>query len=319
MFTRTNSRALYGNHARFDAGTFMTEDAIRTAAPSVFAVTKHDSRSDRFAPIPTIEILRGLAREGFHVVGARQNVARTEDKREFTKHLLRIRRFGTAGSGNIDRYEVGGTVCEMYLQNANDGTSAYNLSAALFRIQCLNSLTMKLATLDEVKVYHSGNSERVMSKVIDGTFRVLDNSTLALEAPRQWSTINLDGDEQRLFADAAALVRWGATEEPASDAETAVTTYNPLGLLAARRTEDRGNDLWTTFNRVQENAIRGGVAGKTLQTDGNVRRATSRPVKAIDTDIKINKRLFDLADAFAQLKGAKTISGADPRNLMMAA
>lgn len=313
MFNRNH---IYGGNARFDANTFMTEDAIRAVAPSVFAVTKHDSRSERFAPIPTIEILRALSKEGFQVVGARQNVARIEGKAAYTKHLLRIRRFG----GDVQAYEVGGTVCEMYLQNANDGTSAYNLSAALFRIQCLNSLTMKLATLDEVKIYHSGNAERVMGKVIEGTYRVLDNSTLALEAPRQWSGINLDGDEQRLFADAAALVRWGVpTEDEASDAEgAAVTTYNPLGLLTTRRTEDRSNDLWTTFNRVQENAIRGGVAGRTLQTDGNVRRATSRPVKAIDSDIKINKRLFDLADAFAQLKGAKTITGADPKALLAA-
>ena len=318
MFNRNNRTAapIYGGTARFDANRYMTEDEIRAVAPSVFAVTKHDSRSERFAPIPTIEILRGLAKEGFHVVGARQNVARTEDKREFTKHLLRIRRFGA----DVRQYEVGGTVVEMYLQNANDGTSAYNLSAALFRIQCLNSLTMKLATLDDVKVYHSGKSERVMANVIDGTFRVLDNSVAALEAPRQWSTINLDDAEQKMIADAAALVRWGAAEEPASDAEpAAVTTYNPLGLLTARRPEDRSNDLWTTFNRVQENAIRGGVGGRTLRRDGQVARATSRPVKAIDTDIKINKRLFDLADAFAQLKGAKTITGADPTKVAMAA
>lgn len=311
---RTNS--LYGGNARFDSNAFMTEDQIRAVAPSVFAVAKHESRSERFAPIPTIEILRGLAKEGFQVVGARQNVARIPGKADFTKHLLRIRRFG----GDLTPYKVGDTVCEMYLQNANDGTSAYNLDSALFRIACLNSLTMKLATLDAVKVYHSGNAERVMAKVIEGTYRVIDNSTHALEAPRNWSTISLDNDEQRLFADAAALVRWGVAEEQDSEAEpAAVTTYNPLGLLTARRHEDRSNDLWTTFNRVQENAIRGGVTGRTLQATGNVRRATSRPVKAIDTDIKINKRLFDLADAFAQLKGAKTISGADPKAVLMAA
>lgn len=309
------SQTIYGGHARFDANSFMSEDEIRTVAPSVFAVTKHDSRSERFAPIPTIEILRGLAKEGFQVVGARQNVARIEGKQFYTKHLLRLRRF----AGDLTKYSVGDTICEMFLQNANDGTSAYNLDSALFRIACLNSMTMKLKSLDSVKVYHSGNVERVMGKVIEGTYRVLDNSTLALEAPRQWSGIELDNDEQRLFADAAALVRWGAPADEESDTEAAVTTYNPLGLLAAKRTEDRANNLWTLFNRVQENAIRGGVTGRTLGTNGNIRRASSRPVKAIDTDIKINRRLFDLADAFAQLKGAQSISGADPKAVLMAA
>jgi hypothetical protein len=306
---------LYGNLARFDANAYMTEDAIHAVAPSVFAVTKHDSRSDRFAPIPTIEILRGLAKEGFHVVGARQGVVRIPGKENFTKHLLRLRRFG----GDVTSYAVGDTVCEMYLQNANDGTSAYNLDSSLFRIACLNSMTMKLKSLDAVKVYHSGNAERVMGKVIEGTYRVLDSTQAALEAPRQWSQIQLDQAETELLAQASALVRWGAPADEESETETAVTTYNPRGLLAARRPEDRGNDLWTTFNRIQENAIRGGVVGRTLQVGGNIRRATSRPVSAIDSDIKINKRLFDLADAFAQLKGAATITGADPKAVMMAA
>src|SRR5262245_3330752 len=69
----------------------LSEERLRELAPSIFATSAHDSRSDRFAPIPTIEIVRGLAREGFSVVGARQARAKDDSRRDYTKHLLRIR------------------------------------------------------------------------------------------------------------------------------------------------------------------------------------------------------------------------------------
>ena len=36
------------------------EEQMRTVAPSIFATGKHQSRSERYAYIPTIDVLRGL-------------------------------------------------------------------------------------------------------------------------------------------------------------------------------------------------------------------------------------------------------------------
>jgi len=45
-----------------------------------------------------------------------------------------------------------------------------------------------------------------------------------------------------------------------ADADGVKTTpINPEQLLEARCAADQGNDLWLTFNRVQENVIRGGL------------------------------------------------------------
>ncbi|GLU27315.1 hypothetical protein [Brucella sp. NBRC 12950] len=51
----------------------MREDEMLKTALSVFALTAHESRSHRFQPIPTIEILRALTKEGFVPVGAKQS------------------------------------------------------------------------------------------------------------------------------------------------------------------------------------------------------------------------------------------------------
>jgi hypothetical protein len=283
-------RTVYAHSARFDHATALTEDNMRQLAPSIFATTAHVSRSERFKPIPTIEVLRGLQREGFSVVGAKQSVARMDDRRDYTKHMVRLRRLD-----ENSKYQVGDTVFEILLKNANDGTAAYDLLAGLFRIRCLNSLVSQTDDMESLRVRHSGDVEH---KVIEGTYRVLDTAQQSLTAPQDWPQITLDRDEQQVFAEAAHTLRF-------ADAKGHVETpIKPQQLLIARRTADQSNDLWTTFNRVQENVIKGGLTAMGYDTNNRPRRTTTRTVNGIDQDVKLNRALFTLAAKMAELKQA---------------
>ncbi|QIB41641.1 DUF945 domain-containing protein (plasmid) [Rhizobium oryzihabitans] len=282
---------VYTSTARFDTGRALTEDELRKLAPSIFAKTAHESRSERFQPIPTIEVLRGLEKEGFVAVGAKQSSSRTESKADYTKHLIRLRRID---DGKI--YSVGDTVCEILLKNANDGSSAYELMAGLFRVRCLNSLVTQTGTIEEIKVRHSGD---VQAKVIDGTYTVLKAAENALAAPQDWSTLRLNSDEKEILAQSAHMLRFG-------DADGAVTTpIQPAQLLKQRRADDVSDDLWTTWNVVQENAIKGGLRAFGRDDLGRPRRVKSRAVTGIDQDIKLNKALWHLGAEMAKLKGAR--------------
>ncbi|TYC59792.1 DUF945 domain-containing protein [Rhodobacterales bacterium] len=285
------STSVYAATARFDSARALGEDEMRRLAPSIFATTAHNSRSDRFQPIATIEVLRALMDEGFMPVGVKQSQPRDTSKQEFTKHLIRLRRLD-----HDAKFSVGDTVCEILLKNANDGTSAYDIMAGLFRIRCMNSLVAQTSTLDSVKVRHSGD---VSGKVIDGTFRVMKEAEKALAAPADWSGLMLDRDEKQILAEAAHIARFGNSE-----GDTA-THIKPDQLLRIRRTGDRGNDLWTTFNVVQENAIRGGLQTRFRDENGRIRRTSSRAVKGIDQDVKLNKALWTLTEKMAELKGLK--------------
>jgi hypothetical protein len=259
---------MYTQTARFDTGRALTEDEMHRMAPSIFATSAHESRSERFRPIPTIEIVRGLAKEGFSVVGARQSVTRIPDKAPFTKHLLRIRKLDST-------HKVGDTVMEMLLKNANDGTAAYDLMAGLFRICCLNSLVAQKDTIDTLKVRHSGD---VMGKVIEGTYRVMTAAESVMAAPQDWGQMNLAYDDRP-------------------------STVRPTELLSRRRSEDLRNDLWTTFNVVQENALKGGLRGVSVNAETGVRRRqTTRAVTGIDQDVRLNKALWLLGERMAELK-----------------
>lgn len=67
--------------------------------------------------------------------------------------------------------------------------------------------------------------------------------------------------------------------------------------LAPRRFEDRRDDMWTTFNRVQENMMKGGLRGR----NRSGRTTTTCPVNGIDQSVKLNRALWVLAEEL--LKG----------------
>lgn len=277
--------------ARFDTGRALSEDELFERAPSIFATQAHESRSERFAPIATIDALRALGREGFVPVGARQCVTRDESRQAFTKHLIRLRH--KDWQSNPHRYQVGDTICEILLKNANDGTCQYDLMAGLFRICCLNSLVAQTGEVESVKVRHSGD---VTGKVIEGTYRVLESATKALAAPETWSQIMLPPPVQQAFAEGARVIRFGDAE---GKVDTPITADH---LLQARRIEDTRRDLWTTFNRVQENCIKGGLSARRERQLGEIRgrRVTTRQVNGIDQDLRLNKALWLLAEATAK-------------------
>jgi hypothetical protein len=108
------------------SNTPLTEDQMHQVAPSIFDTGKHASRSDSYTHIPTIEVLRGLRREGFAPYMVAQGRSRIEGKSEYTKHLVRLRHASQVQT----RPEVG----EIILINSHDGASAYQLMSGLFRL-----------------------------------------------------------------------------------------------------------------------------------------------------------------------------------------
>ncbi len=107
----------------------LTEDQMRAIAPSIFAVDKHDSRSERYVYIPTIEILRGLREEGFEAFMVAQGRSRIPGKAGYTKHLIRLRHSSQAVSHRAEAPEI-------ILINSHDGASSYQMLSGVLRL-CL--------------------------------------------------------------------------------------------------------------------------------------------------------------------------------------
>lgn len=263
----------------------LSDEQIARVAPSVFAAEAHESRSARYAYIPTIDVLKGLRNEGFEVFSAAQSRTRLADRREHTKHLLRLRHIGQAGRA----LDVGDSVPEIILLNSHDGSSSYQMFAGMFRLVCRNGLMVAESSLGGLKVPHTG---KVQDKVIEGAYEILDGFTRVIEERDTMRALTLNPEEQQLFARAALTLRY--------DDETKPAPIRAEQILTPRRIEDRAPDMWTTFNRVQENLIRGGVRGRTAAGG----RTSTREVTGIDQNVKLNRALWMLADGMAKLKAA---------------
>ena len=276
---------------RARSGESLTESQMRQIAPSLFAPAPHESRSERYVYIPSTEIMAGLDRAGFQPVEVRQARSRDISRREHTKHMIRFT------SRQLAERRVGDVSAEVTMVNAHDGSAGWHIMGGLFRLVCLNGMVCPEGVVQSYSVRHSGNSEKIISQVVEAANAVVENSHRALEAPRRWSGLELSRDEQMALAESARVARFGDSDGNVSSPITAQQ------MLIPRRPADQGRDLWRTFNVLQENAIRGGLTGTTRDERGRMKRSTTREVRSIDTDVKLNRALWMLAEKMAELKG----------------
>ena len=255
----------------------LSDDQIRTVAPSIFADTPYESRSERYSYISTAAVLAELRKEGFQPFMVCQTRVRQEDHRDYTKHMLRLRHAS----------QINGTEAnEIILLNSHDGTSSYQMLAGMFRFVCQNGLVCG-DTFADVRVPHKGN---VTDDVIEGAYEVLHGFEQMQDSRDAMRAITLDDGEAEVFARSALVLKY---DEPG---KTLPITESQI--LRPRRFDDNHADLWSTFNRVQENLVKGGLTGRSA----NGRQQRTRPVQGIDQNVRLNRALWLLAEGLRQLK-----------------
>ena len=258
----------------------LDNETLYRHVPAIFAREAHDSRSERYVYVPTIDIVEGLRREGWFPFFAVQSVPRDGSRHGHAKHMLRLRR--DEGIGKPEAAEV-------IIVNSHDGTSAYQMFAGMLRFVCTNSMIAG-ERFEEVRVPHKGN---IQDEVIEGAFRVLEDFETVDASTDGMKALTLQPEEQRAFATAALALRYGERGE--GEPPAPVTADQ---LIEARRPEDFGASLWTTFQRVQENAMKGGQPGRGAKG----RRLHTRPVASIDRSVSLNRALWVLAEEMRKLK-----------------
>lgn len=295
MFTTTTSlpadlrrfaRTASNGAARYTSRSGALElEQIRSIAPSVFAEAPHASRSSAYAYIPTSEVLTGLMKEGFKPYSVMQGGSRDEEKRGFTKHLIRLRHESTHA------VKVNDTFTEIVLLNSHDGTSAYRLMAGMFRLACSNGLVVAQSTIEDIRIPHKGD---ITGLVIDGCVELMTKLPELSESVREMSALTLSPQEQAAFARAALVARY-EDKAPPIQAEQ---------LLTVRRNEDAAPSVWNTFNRIQENVVKGGLryVQRDEQTQRVKARRQTREIGGIDQNTTVNRALWALAEEMRKIK-----------------
>jgi len=249
--------------------------------PILYNTRKHDKLTDRYETISTIDPINVLRDHGWQPRQLIKLNTRKESRKGLQAHRVRL--------FNPELPIVNGSFLELLLTNAYDGSKAFQIQLGIFRMICSNGLVTGDNYSSE-SVKHIGYANE---KIASALHNVIPQAPKIANAIDQWSTINLNPNEQRALAHSTLELRLG--EDYNVEDQRAVN-----GVLSANRYEDRKDDLWTVYNRLQENVIKKGFRAQ--KTDNSYRTKKVRAVNSMNKQDYLNKALWSLSERMAEIK-----------------
>ena len=220
---------------------FLNESQIREQASSIFTTKGAPGTSEKYSHIPTNQIIQDMEKLGWGVVDAKQVRARKGEG--YQKHLVVFRNNNLV----IEGTDGDSAYPQVLLTNSHDGKNAFTFTAGLFRMVCENGLVICSKEFENLKIRHYGYDFEELQKVI-GT--IVEKLPLTVESMNQFKKKKLRKAQIEEFAKKAAAIRFGAEQ-----LQNITIDYNKL--IEPTREEDKGNDLWSVFNVVQEKLVHG--------------------------------------------------------------
>ena len=246
----------------------ITLDQLKSQTPSVFATSPSTKMSDKYVFVPTMDILENFEREGWELASAKQ-----VGRGIHSVHELRLR--------NGELPKVGDTLVEAIIRNSHNGMASFRVSAGLHRLVCSNGLTVPTALAESFNIRHSRfdlDEVKRLTESFAGKLPKIEGSV------KRMMEREMTIDEKIEFVRKSVGIRFGQ--------DKVLNDLQIVGLLTPNRDEDQGDDLWTTFNVVQEKYIRGGIE----TTSQRGRRTKLRGLENIMAVNQVNKKLWTLAE-----------------------
>jgi hypothetical protein len=209
--------------------------------------------------IPTLDIVTKLQDEGWRLSGVAEQRGKN---RKITSNYVQLQHPDFAVQNSKGKNEA---YTSITLSNSCNGSRPLQMSLGMFRQVCTNGL---------VRFDQHAETEKI--KHIEVNARDLDRFVVSMngKADKLLTEVNemkhkgLSIEDMRKLAREAASLRYTNLDE-----------INIDDLFAVNRVEDESNDLWTVFNRIQENL--------------------THDVKNMNEDIRLNQQLFSLVENFA--------------------
>ena len=259
---------------------FLSNEQINEICPSVFTSKPSTTVSEKYTHIPTTRVIEDMRSLGWDVVDAKEVESRKTKTKGVGKHMVTFRNDDVVVNG-----DDGDTVYpQILLTNSHDGKNSFQFQAGLFRMICENGLVISTQDFAKVKIRHMGYTFEELQTQIRAMVELLP---LTVESMNKMKQIRLNEEQMVEFATRALETRF-------NEKQMNRINIDVNQLLGVDRDEDKGDDVWVVFNRIQEKLLNGDFN----YTAGNkVRKA--RKIKNFQQDARVNSELFDLALEYA--------------------
>lgn len=266
---------------------YLTKEQIKKSAPLIFADTPTNPElSGKYLFVNTETIIDDLAKLNWHPVQAAQRKARKAEGTIFSKHMVAFQNPDIM----ITSQDGDNAFPRIILTNSHDGMQAFKFSVGIFRLVCSNGLVIADEKFSDFRIRHKGYSFDELRDVVMQAVTDLPNKVQVLNDMKNRT---LTQDEKNQLAIDAMLVRAGITPGSDKASEMVYDSETIADILEPKREADKGNDLWRTFNVIQEKIINGEFHAALV--GAKVRKV--RKIKSFEKDLQINKDLFQLATA----------------------
>ena len=209
--------------------------------------------------IPTLDVVTKLQDEGWRISGVAEQRSKN---RKITNNYVQLQHPDFAVQNNKGKNEA---FTSITLSNSCNGAQPLQMSLGMFRQVCTNGLVAFDRHAESQNIKHIEINARDLDRFV---------STMNNRANKLLTEVNemkhkgLSIEDMRKLAIKAASLRYNNLDE-----------INIDDLFSVNRVEDESNDLWTVFNRIQENL--------------------THDISNMKEDIKLNQRLFTLVENFA--------------------
>lgn len=259
-----------------------------TVPRSALAIGAMPHVTERYQFISTADTIAQIEAMGYQLRSATEAKVRKEERKGFQKHLLRFRL--PDNQTDMELFKNQQEFPEIVIINSHDGAHSMRIMAGFFRMACANGL-ISGSISDEMKIRHVVKLNHDPKKELEETLRIVAGKAKNLSnVVANWKRIKLSEDQRDVLVMATLQARLAGTKH-----EGHMIQAPEEALLRPVRQSDTGNDLWTTFNILQEKAIKSPIQIKL--DDGNT--VMLRTTKALDRIVDINKALWHAAETVA--------------------
>ena len=209
--------------------------------------------------IPTLDVIEKLQDEGWQLSGVNEQRGKS---RKIINNYVQMQHPDFAIKNSKGKNEA---LASLTITNSCNGNKPMQLDLGVYRQVCSNGLIAFEQAAESEVIKHVQVNYNNLDQFIANVSR---KTSTVLNEFEQLKHTDLSLSDMRKLANEAARLRYNNLED-----------INIDDLLSVNRIEDEGNDLWTVFNRIQEN----------LTAD----------VNNLNEDIRLNKQLFSLANQYA--------------------
>jgi hypothetical protein len=207
--------------------------------------------------IPTIDVVQKLQNEGWMINGVDEQ--RNKKSRKITNNYVQMTHPDFAVKNKQGKDEAYSSIT---ISNSCSGNQPLSMGLGAYRMVCSNGAIRFDEHAENENIKHTEINYRDLDRFVHS---MNDKAQKLITELNMWKQQNMTVEQMRNLAYNAAKLRFNETDE----------NFNSIDLLRVNRAEDEGNDVWTVFNRIQENL--------------------THDVKDKQTDIWLNQQLFDLA------------------------